>query len=333
MHYSACSDDVEPRTFPAYPYPSQIAQNSPFHAADSGLGISYCETGPSNNYERPQSSAELYPADWTGQLMPTTVPLGYSFNTSQMTPDTLCEPYIGSDVSASPLSYCGPQAMSVTSSRGSALDLKTIPDTMNPQMYNNFLPNTPRSDADVMIKEEPDTEYLDGQLTEHAKPAPVPLFAPVAQHGTTAFWPKLEYSEEDETSEPVVVDHDLESNMSGPSTYLVGDFSQWTSNNTPADSEQPRIPPASGRECTICGARFTRRSNCREHMKRHNPSNRKSYACEICGKALGRKTDLKRHVDSVHRGIRKYGCEECGSRFTRQDTLARRMQTNWSEVK
>ncbi|KAL4999191.1 hypothetical protein BDV10DRAFT_193848 [Aspergillus recurvatus] len=332
MNYPASLDDVEPQTFPAYSYPSQIAPTSPFQSAvNPGLGISYRETGPSHNYVRPCPSTELYPADWTGQLMPTIVPFLYSLNTSQMTPATLCEPYAGSDISASPLSYCGPQAMSATSSRGSALDLGTGSDTMNPQMYS-FLPNTPRSDADVMIKEEPDADYLDGQYAEYAKPAPVPLFAPVAQHGANAFRPKFEYSEEDDTGEPIVVEHDLESNLSGTSMYPVEGVSLWTSIDPPADHEQTRIPSASGRECTICGARFTRRSNCREHMKRHNPSNRKSYACEICGKALGRKTDLKRHVDSVHRGIRKYGCEECGSRFTRQDTLARWMQTSRSEA-
>ncbi|KAL4973276.1 hypothetical protein BDW66DRAFT_162204 [Aspergillus desertorum] len=322
MNYSASPDDVEPRTFPDYPYPSQIAPTSPFQAVNPGLGISYRETRPSHNYVRPQPSTELYPADWAGQMMPRTVPLGYSLSTSQMTPATLCEPYAGSDISASPLSYCGPQATSATSSRGSALDLGTGSDLMNPQMYN-LLPNTPRSDADVLIEEEPDIEYQDGQYAEEAKLPHVPLFAPVAQHGVNAFWPKFEYSEEDDTSEPIAVDHDLESNVSRLSAYPVWGVSPWTGNNTPADHEQPRIPPASGRECTICGARFTRRSNCREHMKRHNPNNRKSYVCEICGKALGRKTDLKRHVDSVHRGIRKYGCSECGNRFTRQDTLAR----------
>ncbi|KAL6236796.1 hypothetical protein BDW75DRAFT_102846 [Aspergillus navahoensis] len=324
MNYPASSDYIEPRTFPAYSYPSQIASASPFQSAvNPGLGISYCETGPSHSYVRPHPSTEqLHPADWTGQLMPQTTPFGYLLNTSQMMPAALCEPYTGPDVSVSPLSYCGPQAMSATSSQGSALDLGTGSDTINQQMHN-FLPNTPRSDADVMIKEEPDADYLDGQYAEYAKPAPVPLFAPLAQHGANAFWPKFEYFEEDDTSEPAVVDHDLESNLSGPSTHPVGEFSLWTSNDPPADHEQLRIPSASGRECTICGARFTRRSNCREHMKRHNPSNRKSYTCVICGKALGRKTDLKRHVDSVHRGIRKYGCEECGSRFTRQDTLAR----------
>jgi hypothetical protein len=34
-------------------------------------------------------------------------------------------------------------------------------------------------------------------------------------------------------------------------------------------------------------------------MKKHDPNSRKLYSCEDCGKTLGRKTDLKRHIDSV----------------------------------
>ncbi|RDW70475.1 putative C2H2 finger domain protein (Ezf) [Aspergillus mulundensis] len=247
----------------------------------------------------------------------------YSLDATQMTPATLCERYSGSDASASPLSYCGPQAMSATSSHGSVLDFGTGPDNMNTQMYN-FLPNTPRSDPDIMIKEEPDADYPDAQCLEYTKPAQLPLFAPVAQHRTNRFRPKFNFFDEGDASEPIVADHDLETNLSpGPSAFQLGELPPWSRDNASADHEQLKVPSASGRQCTICGAQFTRRSNCREHEKRHDPSNRKSFACGVCGKALGRKTDLKRHVDSVHRGIRKYGCDECGARFTRQDTLAR----------
>ncbi|KAL1867795.1 hypothetical protein Plec18167_008541 [Paecilomyces lecythidis] len=54
-----------------------------------------------------------------------------------------------------------------------------------------------------------------------------------------------------------------------------------------------------GLQCSVCGYLFTRRSNCREHMKRHDPNQRKGYDCETCGKTFGRRTDLKRHIESV----------------------------------
>lgn len=51
--------------------------------------------------------------------------------------------------------------------------------------------------------------------------------------------------------------------------------------------------------CPLCGKIFTRRSNCREHIKRHEPGNRQAHPCSSCGKTFGRKTDLKRHYLTV----------------------------------
>jgi hypothetical protein len=51
--------------------------------------------------------------------------------------------------------------------------------------------------------------------------------------------------------------------------------------------------------CPLCNKVFTRRSNCREHLKRHNPVNRQAHPCSGCGKTFGRKTDLKRHYLTV----------------------------------
>lgn len=106
-------------------------------------------------------------------------------------------------------------------------------------------------------------------------------------------------------------------------------------------SRRQKSPVTNGLKCTVCGYLFTRRSNCREHMKKHDPNLKRDYGCEICGRSFGRRTDLKRHVDSVsrtssvfgweaanrkcqiHHGTRRFGCEQCGRRFTRQDTLTR----------
>ncbi|KAL4779533.1 hypothetical protein BJX76DRAFT_361702 [Aspergillus varians] len=331
---SSSSSDVEPRTHLAYSDPLRIAQTSSFPSQNLGLGISYCEIEPSTNYLAQYPPSEQYPADWAGQFVPTTLPLECSLN--NISPATFYERSAGSDASASPLSYCGPQAMSASSSRGSALDYRAGPDATSTHAYNLW-PNTPHSDADIIIKEDPDIDYQDRPYPEYAKPVSMPLFAPVAQHRTSGFLPKFEYPEDD-TSDQTVVEHDVDSNLSAQhSTFPVGPVSPWaTENGIPLDQEQLRVPPASGLECTICRTRFTRRSNCREHMRRHDPNARKSYPCENCGKSLGRKTDLKRHIDSVHRGLRKFKCDQCGARFSRQDTLnlqtcIRWMQT-WPEI-
>ncbi|EEQ35039.1 hypothetical protein McanMca71_001766 [Microsporum canis] len=78
-------------------------------------------------------------------------------------------------------------------------------------------------------------------------------------------------------------------------------------------------------ECDQCGRQFTRNSNCKSHMKIHDPNRRFPHKCTFgqCTNKFSRKTDLIRHVDSVHKKLKRFGCEMCGHRFARQDTLRR----------
>ena len=66
-------------------------------------------------------------------------------------------------------------------------------------------------------------------------------------------------------------------------------------------SSNDRLVSASGLECPICGSKFTRRSNCKEHQKMHNPEWKNNHPCEICHKSFGRSSDLKRHMNTVSR--------------------------------
>jgi predicted RNA-binding Zn-ribbon protein involved in translation (DUF1610 family) len=60
-----------------------------------------------------------------------------------------------------------------------------------------------------------------------------------------------------------------------------------------------KLVSASGLECPMCGIKFTRRSNCKEHQKMHNPNWKHNYPCEECSKSFGRSADLKRHMNTV----------------------------------
>lgn len=94
---------------------------------------------------------------------------------------------------------------------------------------------------------------------------------------------------------------------SGPDESYNGSISPACSNTD--DRRDSKIKLRSPREskisldpqlcCPICDKVFTRRSNCREHFKRHNPVTRQAHACHECGKFFGRKTDLKRHYSTV----------------------------------
>ena len=64
-------------------------------------------------------------------------------------------------------------------------------------------------------------------------------------------------------------------------------------------SPKRKLSSSKGYACRICGYSFTRRSNCVEHEKKHDPSHRRSYPCEECNKTFGRMADLRRHIDNV----------------------------------
>ncbi|KAJ5297359.1 hypothetical protein N7508_007608 [Penicillium antarcticum] len=70
-------------------------------------------------------------------------------------------------------------------------------------------------------------------------------------------------------------------------------------------SPRSKLISASGLQCPICGSKFTRRSNCKEHQKAHDPSWKTKHPCKECGKTFGRMSDLKRHLNNVHLGIRR----------------------------
>ncbi|KAK2808611.1 hypothetical protein FQN50_004474 [Emmonsiellopsis sp. PD_5] len=77
--------------------------------------------------------------------------------------------------------------------------------------------------------------------------------------------------------------------------------------------------------CVQCGMQFTRNSNCKSHMKIHDPNRKFPHKCTAgqCTKKFTRKTDLDRHVNSVHEKRKVFPCNQCDASFSRTDTLRR----------
>ncbi|PSN62181.1 hypothetical protein BS50DRAFT_578034 [Corynespora cassiicola Philippines] len=77
--------------------------------------------------------------------------------------------------------------------------------------------------------------------------------------------------------------------------------------------------------CEKCGKMFQRAYNHKTHLETHNPSRKKEHICyyEDCKRPFVRKTDLERHLNSVHYKKRDFYCKKCDSRFARKDTLRR----------
>ncbi|OOG00662.1 hypothetical protein ASPCADRAFT_202485 [Aspergillus carbonarius ITEM 5010] len=314
--------DRTPTSFPSSPvaYSSRDEQtmlkatstySSPLHAVPldrydfqplSGLGISNCEAGS------PSDQIRLYPCPEQYALSTSnwSDPITRSPNFLETPPDVSHFPHyepFGSraDVSVSP-------------SYSPVMDFRVMHDEMS-----RFWPNTPPSETAVVsegwtnVKEQPeeiwDASLIDGVNNPTMSTMPQ---LPRLQINTTFIHPQRP----DETQ------IELDASREVPAEVV----SEWIEdvNGSPL-GEKLKIPSASGLECTTCGLRFTRRSNCREHMKSHDPTYVRQHPCETCGREFRRRTDLKRHVDSIHKGIRKYGCEKCGRRYSRQDTLSRHL--------
>ncbi|SLM40260.1 transcriptional regulator prz1 [Lasallia pustulata] len=92
---------------------------------------------------------------------------------------------------------------------------------------------------------------------------------------------------------------------------------------------QRTTPEEATHECQVCGKLFKRSYNWKSHLETHNPERKYPHPCTSmagnspCTKKFQRKTDLDRHIDSVHLKARNHRCTLCGHGFARRDTLRR----------
>ena len=71
-----------------------------------------------------------------------------------------------------------------------------------------------------------------------------------------------------------------------------------------------------GPQCSICLRRFSENYALRQHIDRiHNPNKTNDHECQRCHKKFGFKSDLNRHVRTVHERERGHDCAECGKSF------------------
>ena len=55
-------------------------------------------------------------------------------------------------------------------------------------------------------------------------------------------------------------------------------------------------------------------------------------SCDLCGKSITRINNLKRHIDSTHKQIKKFQCEYCAGMFVRATTLEKH-KINYCQIK
>ena len=54
----------------------------------------------------------------------------------------------------------------------------------------------------------------------------------------------------------------------------------------------------------------------------HSPD-KSGYVCDQCGKGFTRSQDLKRHIQSLHSGVKEFTCDKCEKSFATRDILRR----------
>lgn len=261
-----------------------------------GLGISGLDDLSSSPSTAPCSVSPVLPT----QLAPTHG----SFNLPLKVDDFTTAPFFPfyNNLPAaphSPLSFYGSQAMSASPSYDSSMDVSTRQTNFAGQVSGYWLP-TPSSGSASRLESVP----VSGSQPVGAQWTPQ-YFPETCVTGNPPVMPIDGISYLSTTNGDVDTRLEQPLNMAQASPKITP--YDYTTRDIPMkvhkDRRSSRMQPESDNDkpysCVICGNRFTRRSNCMEHQRRHDPKARECHPCDECGKTFGRKADLKRHKNNV----------------------------------
>jgi hypothetical protein len=259
-----------------------------------GLGISHCGIENTFGQVRLYAPSTPVPPAVPSQLVPEAAPYDFQFKVDDDRSEYAI--YNGlPDASESSLGVYSPTAMSASPSYNS-VDLDPRQCTIPPNFYSWIQtpcsgPTTP-SELVTSAVGSGTGQWDQSLFSNTCAPVNMPIL-PVINTPYPAMQEDMPFgssSGQNMTPERIMT----QSRTASPGTTE-------TDSKSIKGGRSPhgKLVSASGLECPMCGAKFTRRSNCKEHQKAHDPSWKKKHPCEECDKTFGRMADLKRHLNNV----------------------------------
>ncbi|OQE20107.1 hypothetical protein PENFLA_c017G05274 [Penicillium flavigenum] len=302
-------------------YSSPISTSSQGGLSPIGLGISHCEIENAFGQLRVFPPAPTLPSQLVPGAPTPTFAVSYDDYSSGACYPPVYNGLINS-ASETSLGFYSPTTMSASPSYNSTMDVipgqSVFPDQMTDMWMQTPCsgPTTPSDVPPGTVANGAAGQWGQSVFPDACMPSTMPLLSvnDVSYLGPMGEEIGYDGSPGQSMNTGQVVSQPLASEGTGGVTKSSG---------RERGSSNDRLLSASGLECPICGSKFTRRSNCKEHQKMHNPEWKNNHPCEICHKSFGRSSDLKRHMNTVHHGLRKYSCDLCDRRFSRHDSLVR----------
>lgn len=295
---------------------SEPYQNLDSSRTETGLGISQCDAEILFDQLKPCSAPEaclFHVPGWSTHSLQTEPFCGTTMSIREASPASLYEPCgLTPDMSNSPLSYCTAQTLGPSPIYEPGFDLSGSYGQLREPFLDTWA-KPAQTETTAPFKEDfDDSQY--------------PMFFPAAHDASISMLPQLQSLT---TDDPFMLSPQLPIEIASSqalepdvtvihipdrtrratvheypteSILQTGNRNVEGSNGGVGGTKLPRRKNSStGNDlrCTICGFQFTRRSNCREHMKKHNPSYKREHLCCFCGRPFERRADLRRHMDSV----------------------------------
>lgn len=270
-----------------------------------GLGISHCGIENAFNQLRAFPPTPRLPS----QLIPETTTPTFALSYDDYIGDACYSPIYGglsNSASQTSLGLCSPPTMSASPSYNPAIEIGPGQNSFPGQMTNMWMhtpcsgPTTPSDVAPAIVGNGAAGQWSQSVFSDACIPV-MPLLSVCDASYLEAMGRNIGY--ESSPSQSINTGQILALPQSSAREGAPEETIR--SSRSERCSSADKLMSASGLECPVCGTKFTRRSNCKEHQKMHNPEWKNNYRCEDCHKTFGRSSDLKRHRNTVSRLTRK----------------------------